>query len=641
MLSENTPGQLPGSSVKPGARKILKTDFFTHRASQESSTMHASASNKESAKVKYACSTEKATRKVHINSKLGALLEDTQKLANELKMNFLTQELNSIYSGQTNQCFTISVVGEFSRGKSTLINNLFNAEILPTGALPTTAIQSKITYNEKPMIVHILPDGSRQAFELKQESWDTMIVKSNGKRPEGIAYVGIDDQWLRENNVQIIDTPGICDLSETSELLVNDAITCSDGVIIAVSALMAMSLTEKSFIEDRIVAKKVPHMMLVITRLDQVPDGERKSVVELVRDKLAQWGVELPVYISQSGLPIPDFDDSGISGPENIKKQIITWITDSGHQQLKLMSACTQLETVFSIMEENLSERKKLLAIDENKKREIVKKEQEHLDKMKIQWESLRLEMLSRSNICTRWIEKSISEKQQQLLERILYELEHVNNPKVWWDKDYPYRMKIEMTAIAAAMENGLEQIFAGDIRWLNDSMMKSFSTNVMLKRTPITDKESFSTGEQEDSQVQDFTRYRLMTRIGTGAATICCYMLAPFLGPIGIIASITGGITSEILINKNMAKQKEKLKVLVEKDVAAIIENALTVTINRVQSLYDKAIDEASAQERLWLAGQQEKHRKVLEEDKRNEELEQYLKRISKLNERKNALTA
>jgi GTPase SAR1 family protein len=630
MSVENALGDFPGSSSEPQARKVLKTDFFTHKAPLDTTVNCKAAPIKEPTNIPNVHTGQKFAGKVHINSKLGALLEDTQKMAAELKMNFLMPELKSIYNGQLNQCFTISVVGEFSRGKSTLINNLLGAEILPTGALPTTAIQTKITYNENSMIVHLLPNGSKQSFELKQESWNSMIVGSNGKRPEGVAYVGINNTWLSENNLQIIDTPGICDLSQASEILVNDAVTCSDGIIITVSALMAMSLTEKSFIEDRVVAKKVPHMMMVITRLDQVSADQRKSVVELVGDKLANWGFDMPVYISKSAIDIPDFDDSAISGPERIKEQIVAWIADSGHQQLKLQSACTQLKSVYAILEENLSDRQKLLAMDENRKLEVVKKEQDRLEKMKIQWESLRLEMLSRSNLCTSWIEKNIAEKQQQLLERMLFELEHINNPKVWWEKDYPYRMKIEMSTIATSMENSLAQIFAGDIKWLNESMTKSFSTNVKLKREPLADKESFFMEDQEDSQIQDFTKYRLMTRIGTGAATICCYMLSPFLGPIGIIASITGGITSEILINKNMEKQKEKLKGLVEKDVTAIIEKALTITIKRVQSLYDKAIDEASAQEKLWLEGQEEKHRKALSEDRRGEELEQFQKRIS-----------
>nr|WP_041595780.1 dynamin family protein [Halanaerobium hydrogeniformans] len=45
--------------------------------------------------------------------------------------------------------FNLTVLGQFKRGKSTLINALINEELLPSGVLPLTAIITKLYYGEE------------------------------------------------------------------------------------------------------------------------------------------------------------------------------------------------------------------------------------------------------------------------------------------------------------------------------------------------------------------------------------------------------------------------------------------------------------------------------------------------------------
>jgi Dynamin family len=40
--------------------------------------------------------------------------------------------------------FEVAVVGEFKRGKSTLLNALVEAEVLPAGVLPLTAVPTRV-----------------------------------------------------------------------------------------------------------------------------------------------------------------------------------------------------------------------------------------------------------------------------------------------------------------------------------------------------------------------------------------------------------------------------------------------------------------------------------------------------------------
>ena len=48
-----------------------------------------------------------------------------------------------------NQKITISVIGQFKRGKSMLVNAILNDRILPIGIVPVTAVVTTIEYGDK------------------------------------------------------------------------------------------------------------------------------------------------------------------------------------------------------------------------------------------------------------------------------------------------------------------------------------------------------------------------------------------------------------------------------------------------------------------------------------------------------------
>ena len=48
-----------------------------------------------------------------------------------------------------NQKITVSVIGQFKRGKSTLVNAILEDKILPVGIVPVTAVVTTIEYGEK------------------------------------------------------------------------------------------------------------------------------------------------------------------------------------------------------------------------------------------------------------------------------------------------------------------------------------------------------------------------------------------------------------------------------------------------------------------------------------------------------------
>src|SRR5579885_2959802 len=60
--------------------------------------------------------------------------------------------------------FNLAVVGQFSRGKSSLMNALLGAEKLPTGVLPLTSVITTVAYGETERVL-----VQREGWNFSQE----------------------------------------------------------------------------------------------------------------------------------------------------------------------------------------------------------------------------------------------------------------------------------------------------------------------------------------------------------------------------------------------------------------------------------------------------------------------------------------
>lgn len=542
---------------------------------------------------------------------LAGELEDSDKefykLMNKIKqflldsrLNILLEEWKRIYRGMHNYGFSVAVVGEFSRGKSTLINKILGQEILPVGNLPTTAMLTKIVYGVNPGIEYLHKDGRREFLPLENESWDKLVADPFGSDPEGVVKVEVPEEWLRQRGIQLIDTPGAGDLRDKAAQLVTDVLTGCDGAIITISALMALSLTEKAFIEQHIIAKKVPHIILIITRLDQVALEQRSQVIDYIKEKLALWELAIPVYIPQDVLDTENYQN--LVGIEKIKAAIASWQEDSHHQELKRQSFCLEIKYLLETAQGMLQREKKAWDLSKEEKLALLAEQKKELQKLSLRWEDYRLEMLKRSNQCVALIRKLVEEKQEAIVERLQFELGHVSSPKSWWDNDLPYRLKQEVASVARGIEDGLKEKFAQDLRWLNEAINKDFAVFVAADNTEQWERKEKLDPKLLNNEMRDTNKLRMFMRVGAGVATIVGYTI---FGPFGIVTSVGGGIISEILMGKNIEKQKENLKDLTAEVVRKTLDKAMNTSEKRIQGVYDKAVREAVRQERIWFSAQ------------------------------------
>lgn len=540
--------------------------------------------------------------------------ENCRKALKEAGLSTLCREAELICKRALQDRFSVAVVGEFSRGKSTFINRFLDKELLPVGNLPTTAVMTRIRYSEREVIAGF-DRKNRKVFErpLSEDCWEDLVIKNfGGQEFEGRILAGVNSEWLKKNSVELIDTPGAGDLNEARAKLVGEALLGCDGAIITVNATCALSMSERLFIEERLIARRVPFLMLIITKLDLVPFGERVRVIRYVREKLADWGMDIPVYVPypvELEEPVPE----DIMGMDKIKNQIRKW---TGHQERVRVMEQWVLAKLADVLDNGisaLSEQKRIL---EASRRESLEKllceKEDKLARAKLEWGDLRLQMEKRCTECYRFFLDQAEEQEERIIERLQYEASHANNPQKWWKEDLPYRLKLELTNMGAGIDRLVSAKAAEDARWYGEAIEKTFHASVLFCRERISDKEIFEGYSIKEGPVfQDLAKQRNAVRIGSAVLSISGAVLLSTLGFMPLIATMGIGtgtaIFSDNFFKKKSEEQKERLKQEIARRIPGIIQEGMEQAEERLRALYASFIGEADKSQQKWLESQRE----------------------------------
>ncbi len=544
------------------------------------------------------------------NNELDNLLNDTIKALSDAGLDSYKKEIENLFKQAEQNRFTVAVVGEFSRGKSSFINNLFEKDMLPVANTPTTALLTRIRYNEKEALVFINEKGKKtKAASLSSDSWDGYVADIDGNDFRGVAFAGVNSDFLKEG-IEFIDTPGAGDLEDSRTQLIDDALRGSNAAIITISAESPLSLSEKLFIEERLISKKTPFLMLIITKLDLIPRAQRRMVVEHIQTKLKLWGINVPVFIPYD-IDIPNDKFADIIGMDKIKNKIIEWTNDP---QRKSLTEDWLLSRAIAIIEsaiQFLSEQQLIANCDDSEKEQLISKKNQLLETAVKAWDDMRNDMILRLNESYEILEEKKSEFSTSIEERLLYDLSHTSNPQKWWSEDYPYKVKLELTHMSTAIENLLSRKIAEDARNFNAALEKSFKAHILYKPESITDKSIYNEINVNNVQIADLGKKRTIARIGVSALSIVSYVafaavgIPPIIGSTGI--STGGALVSENIFKNKVEEQKAILRQEITKALPNIICTASIRSKSRIKAIYDNIINEAEKHEKNWLARQEE----------------------------------
>lgn len=200
--------------------------------------------------------------------------------------------------------FQLAVVGQFKRGKSSLLNALLGMPVLPTGVLPLTASACFLSHAERPeMAVEIAGiETVRQAFDgadgLSRALVEYVTETGNPHNHKQVTRVEIGvPAHLLADGLVTIDTPGIGSAERHNTAAAIAMLPECDAALFVFSPDPPPSEAELEYL--RAIMPHVALIMPVLTKADTVDAGNRQELLAYCRRVLGDAGVATePSFVS-------------------------------------------------------------------------------------------------------------------------------------------------------------------------------------------------------------------------------------------------------------------------------------------------------------------------------------------------------
>ncbi|PRY41330.1 dynamin family protein [Umezawaea tangerina] len=182
--------------------------------------------------------------------------------------------------------FRVMFVGDFNRGKSTLVNSLLGEPVLPVKAVETTAVITYVKYREQRLARLWPTDTTAAPVEVDPKELGNRITVDTADPDKDNPYRLAEVFWRLElcrHNVVIVDSPGL-NVHNSRDDITQTELRRADAVVFVQHAIASMSTAETQFLKNHLRAHDP---FFVFTRFDDIDEDERATVMSDARARIA------------------------------------------------------------------------------------------------------------------------------------------------------------------------------------------------------------------------------------------------------------------------------------------------------------------------------------------------------------------
>jgi predicted GTPase len=232
----------------------------------------------------------------HICQELFNILEDCRE--HELDTNSLILKLREVSKKIKSQIFRVAIVGEFNRGKSTLINALVGENIQVIRQTACSGVITILRYGKEKRIICYYKDGSQKEIDFEE-------YKNLSTIPEEAAIKHLSEELARlqieqiifehpnlemcKNGVELVDSPGLNEHPERAEIT-KKLLNNTDAVIFITFAEVVLAETERNVILDlknnltlNDHNKPALSLFIVVNKIDKLDLEEDPHIIEKIK----------------------------------------------------------------------------------------------------------------------------------------------------------------------------------------------------------------------------------------------------------------------------------------------------------------------------------------------------------------------
>jgi GTPase SAR1 family protein len=227
-------------------------------------------------------------------------LSDALRLALENAKNAggsaLVDGLKSVLVRLASDQFYVAFVGQFSRGKSTVMNALVGRALLPVGVVPLTSVITVVKYGSRPRVIIRFPN-SLLTREINVSELSNYVTQTeNPGNVKGVERAEIQtpsDLLLR--GVCLVDTPGLGSLIEANTRTTQGFLPEVDAFVVVTAVDSPVTQDEALLLRDG--AERGKKLFLVMNKSDLLREDRLVESVRFVRGVAGRISSEIQVYI--------------------------------------------------------------------------------------------------------------------------------------------------------------------------------------------------------------------------------------------------------------------------------------------------------------------------------------------------------
>jgi GTP-binding protein EngB required for normal cell division len=208
-------------------------------------------------------------------------LRRVAELADELGAENTSRAARAVAQRVSEGLFYVACVGQFKRGKSTLLNALIGRSILPAGVIPVTTIPTVIRFGESL--------GAQVRF--RNAEWTSIPVNSieeyvseekNSENAKGVEGLEVCvPSPLLDSGMCLVDTPGLGSVHSGNAEATRAFIPHIDAAVVVIGADPPLSGEELQLVE--MVAREIQDLVFVLNKADRSSKSERSVAIAFAR----------------------------------------------------------------------------------------------------------------------------------------------------------------------------------------------------------------------------------------------------------------------------------------------------------------------------------------------------------------------
>lgn len=434
------------------------------------------------------------------NQHIDVFINKAIKLAESVSCTNVVTELQKLKEYWHLPGFRLGFIGEISRGKSTLINRLLNRELLPVRAIPTTGCLISIVAGKQESLKVRSSQNAWEIRKIEQSAWSDLLAENQGSGKQNgriEVCLTVDHPWLQTIDIELIDTPGVGDLSHRSTALLYDVLSKCDAAVILISATSPFSMTEAIFLEQEVLGRHIPNVLVAVSNLDRISQVEEKeSVLESISNRVMEISTEIPI------LPLPPLEPTTSENDalERVRTQIELMASKGKRQLLRERKVLNQLihylnclieigQSVISIEPKNATDKEKVLS------------QADQIKKSQLTWEEILFNFEQRRQQHEhKWNQKILDFKEELKVE-LSRQLHNSKNIKNWSKTVMPKILRHQLFILRRDIENDTLIAISDNFKWLKDEIHQKFTQQIVAKDIDLPDLKNFQI-DTDDSPI-------------------------------------------------------------------------------------------------------------------------------------------